>query len=460
MLHPDFESSEGRIAANRLRQSLHTLGERFFLGKNLSESQWVWAQCVTLSCGLCGGDAERYAPKLAFSLHTHGMSLQALGRMAEACHAKEEAITLVETLCGRDPIRYRPILAELSHNYSAYLREAQRIEESCSAAGKAVDHLRQLYKQDPNSYQPDFAEALCSYGISLYDNLRIEEACATESESVALRRHLFELHPDQYRSELSTSLHLQSVCLFQAPRTELTLNAACAAAAEAVALRRHIYQLNPEQSAYQLSTSLQCYSMCLYETGDLGLACDLEAEVIVLLRDLCVRGVDQYRSTLAELIQIHQVHLREAGFEPSTEVVSAEVFSAELGSTPTDLQGGSSAQISPRSSQIEVFEVSQHVNSNQHLQPSSANKIRPFRAIIRERIFRVLEIWNTLPADRFVHEKSSRGELALARSAADGLDFVPVDSVSLEGPSAPTNSEGFREPTIVRVVAGSGDYSY
>lgn len=99
-LHPEFESSEGRIAANKLRRSLHTLGERFFLGKNLSESQWVWAQCVALSRGLCGGDAERYAPKLAFSLHTHGMSLQALGRMAEACHAKEEAITLVETLCG------------------------------------------------------------------------------------------------------------------------------------------------------------------------------------------------------------------------------------------------------------------------------------------------------------------------------------------------------------------------
>lgn len=327
------------------------------------------------------------------------------------------------------------------HNHAVYLRKAKQFADSCVAAEKAVNHLRHLHKQDPDRYQSNFAYALSTYGASLYDDQRIDEACVFLEESVTLRRPLYARDPDRYRSEHAASLHLHSVCLLQARRTDAALNAASAAAVEAVSLGRQLHRLDAEQSSYHLTVLLQHHGICLYETGHIEQACDVEAEAIELLRQLCDHGVGQRSSYIVELkqlIEVHQAHLREAGRID-------DINAPELASEESTDSAGRKLSRSPYISYSEVPHppIDQtawmpSLENSKPAPPPASTRRRPFA--ISEILFRLIEVINSLPADHFLAEKPSV-EVPSSRSVKTGGGQAVV--------SASENILADPEPSVV-----------
>jgi hypothetical protein len=424
----------GRNLANKLRRLLDTIAGRLFRDQRHADAELVWAQCVTLARNLHRHDPARYCSKLALSLDSHGICLHACGRLVEACDAKAEAILLAGQLYEKDPARYRPVVAGMLHNHAVYLRKAQRFQDSCVAAENAANHLRHLHQQDPDRYQSDFADALSTYGACLYEDQRIDTACVFLEESVTLRRPLYARYPDRYRSEHAASLHLYSVCLLQAPRTEARLDAASNAAVEAVSLRRQLRLLDAEQSSHHLALSLQHHGICLYEAGHIEQACDVEVEAIELLQQLCDHGVGQHSSYIVELIQlieVHQAHLHEAGRIDDNN--ASELASQESGAggrklarsryisypealyPPIDQTAGLLSLESSNTAPLPATDI----------RPTSTRR-RPFA--ISEILFRLIEVVNSLPADRFLAEKPSV-EVSSGRSVKTG-DSQIIASVS------------------------------
>ena len=344
-----------------------------------------------------------------------------------------EAISLVGgELYENDPALYRPIVADMLHNHAVYLCRTQRFEDSCVAAEKAINHLRHLHRQDPDRYQSDFASALFSYGGSLYEDQRIDTACVFSEESVALRRSLYARYPDRYRSEYAASLHLYSVCLLQAPRTKAKIDAANNVALEAVSLRRQLHRLGSEQSLHHLALSLQHHGTCLYEAGHLEQACDVEVEAIELLQQLCDHDVGQHSSYIVELIQLvgaHQAHLQEAGriddnntpkppSEESTDAAgrksarSRYISYSEALYPPIDRTAPSLSPETPNTAPPPATNIS----------PTTTRR-RPFA--VSEILNRLIEVVNSLPADRFLAEKPPVG-VSNSRSVKAGGNQATV----------------------------------
>lgn len=400
--------------------------------KKLVEADALWGHSVIIAHNLVLSDPERYSAKLALSLNCHALCLLAQDRVDEACAAKQEAVHIVTDLCGRYPARYLPTLTELLRSLSGYLRKAKRTEEARGAAQNAVIYLKRLYAQDPSQYKAHYATALREYSTYTApehtNGNGNQESVVVAKESVALWRELCRHDPYKYEPELAESLYTLGVCMLHSGAEQAEQMGVIS---QAVALYRKFYLADADNYSYLLAISLQLLGICHVQGGEVQLAVTNGEEAINLLRYKCEGGAQQYLPALDAVIQTYEAHLALAGRQgiphgPVTDMASPPPRVAD----PADKTKQLTLPY------LRKFARKMSSRKSPHGQ-------------ISEVLYKLFELWNTLPLEQFPSENLEQGVLQpvnpfdtfsahIANSQTDTADAISGTYGRSSLPGAPT----------------------